>query len=73
MSEKNQPLIPSLLYTQGDKNVKEDEEKDLEIPDPTATVAEIAIANAIEESQMKTGRIISASVTEGSKVRDASG
>ena len=43
-NETKQPLIPSLLYTQGDANVQRQEEKDLKVPDPAPEVAEAAIA-----------------------------
>lgn len=42
--DSKQPLIPSLLYTQGDENVQRDEEKDLKVPDPEPEVAAAAIA-----------------------------
>ncbi len=45
--ETKQPLIPSLLYTQGDENVQRSEEEDLKVPDPAPDVAEAAIAQAI--------------------------
>lgn len=48
----NPPLIPSLLYTQGDANVQCDEENDLKVPDPEPA---------------KAGKIIQASIVEGVK------
>ncbi len=44
MFDDKQPLIPSILYTQGNKNVKRDEEEDLKVPDPAPDVAEAAVA-----------------------------
>ncbi len=44
MSDDKQPLIPSLLYTQGDENVQRSEEEDLKVPDPTLEEAVAAIA-----------------------------
>jgi len=53
----NQPLIPSLLYTQGDVNVQRDEENDLKVPDPDPEVAEAAIAKeTIHESVSKSAK-----------------
>jgi len=48
MSE--QPLIPSLLYTEGSADVKKSVEDDLKVPDPDAKVAEAAIEKAKQES-----------------------
>ena len=45
MSTK-EPLIPSVLYTQGDTNVQRDEENDLNVPDPTQEAAAAAIEQA---------------------------
>ena len=55
MSDNKQPLIPSLLYTQGDENVQRDEEKDLKVPDPEPEVAEAAIAAATQCSVKRKG------------------
>ena len=41
-----EPLIPSLLYTEGSVNVKQEVEKDLAVPDPSPEEAEKAVANA---------------------------
>jgi len=50
-SETKQPLIPSLLYTQGNENVQRNEEEDLKVPDPAPDVAAAAIAKeTIDES-----------------------
>lgn len=43
-NETKSPLIPSLLYTQGDENVKQSETDDLKVPDPAPEVAQAAIA-----------------------------
>ena len=50
-NETNAPLIPSVLYTQGDAKVQCDEQNDLKIPDPPIEVAEAAIAAATEENK----------------------
>jgi hypothetical protein len=43
---ETRPLIPSLLYTQGDTNVQGEAEKDLKVPDPTPEAAAAAIQEA---------------------------
>jgi hypothetical protein len=43
---ETRPLIPSLLYTQGDTNVQGEAEKDLKVPDPEPEAAVAAIEQA---------------------------
>ena len=51
MSDDKQPLIPSLLYTQGDENVQRSEQEDLKVPDPAPEEAAAAIAKeTVDES-----------------------
>lgn len=44
-----QPLIPSLLYTEGSEKVKQEVEDDLKVPDPQPEDAKAAIAEAIQK------------------------
>ena len=46
-----EPLIPSLLYTQGDEKVQAEAEEDLKVPDPSPLAASEAIAMAIWEGE----------------------
>jgi len=48
-SETKPPLIPSLLYTQGDENVKQAVEDDLKILDPETEAAQAAIVGNTKE------------------------
>ncbi|MHC4300610.1 MAG: hypothetical protein ACYS7Y_25320 [Planctomycetota bacterium] len=41
-----QPVIPSLLYTEGTTKVNEEIEDELKVPDPTPEAAEAAITEA---------------------------
>ena len=50
-SDDKQPLIPSLLYTQGDKKVQAEAEEDLKVPDPSPTEATEAIAMAVWDGE----------------------
>ena len=46
-TENKQPLIPSVLYTEGSENVKQDIENDLKVPDPEPEEADAAIAESV--------------------------
>lgn len=41
-----QPVIPSLLYTEGTTKVNEEIEEELKVPDPTPEVAKAAVCKA---------------------------
>jgi hypothetical protein len=45
-NDSKQPLIPSLLYTEGSEKVQKEVENDLKVPDPDAKVAQAAIEKA---------------------------
>lgn len=44
------PLIPSILYTEGNDKINKEIEKELEIKDPKPEVAEAAIKEAKDET-----------------------
>lgn len=51
--ETKQPLIPSLLYTQGDENVQAEAEKELKVPDPDEETAQAAIKESTKNFKIR--------------------
>jgi len=49
--ETKQPLIPSVLYTEGSQKVKQDIEDDLKVSDPEPEEAKAAIAASVIEQE----------------------
>lgn len=49
--KSKQPLIPSVLYTEGSEKVKQEVVDDLKVPDPDAEVARAAI----DEAEVRNG------------------
>ena len=47
--EAKQPLIPSILYTEGSEKVQCEAQEDLRVPDPLPEVAAAAIAAAVSD------------------------
>lgn len=46
-----QPLIPSVLYTEARKKVKQEVEEELKVPDPDSHAAQAAIDDAIVDDK----------------------
>ncbi len=47
-AETEQPLISSMLYTQGSEKVNSEATEDLKVPDPSPEVAEAAIDQGVK-------------------------
>jgi hypothetical protein len=52
-NDSKQPLIPSLLYTEGSEKVQKEVENDLKVPDPDAKVVQAAIEKATVKDEDK--------------------